>query len=398
MKLLVNALSALQGGGQVYISSILPFVKKYPDIETYVVCDPQFAHLYDNPSVEVLTYRNVSKKIMNRLMWEKFELPRIQKKLKIDLVFYPGGIISFEPSEFCKTAVTFQNMLIFDEKNRKKYPFGTQRLRLFLLEQISKRSFANTDLVIFISDFAKNVIDNLIPQRKGKSVVIHHGLNESFRTAGKNQIPRCPLLPEGEYLLYVSVINTFKAQIEVLYSYHNLTQKRKTKEKLLFVGPKYYRYEKMLRGEIRRLHLEDKAIIIGEIPAGLMPSVFHYAKAHIFASTCENCPNIVIESLGSGRPLFLSKILPMPEIAGSSAVYFDPYRPQELACLLNEYLDNEELMNEMGRRAFERSFNFDWSKTAHQTFEAFENLFTKKEVSKTGQGIFQNECNYSQNR
>lgn len=35
----INMLSARQGGGQVYISNILSFVKNYPDIRTYVLQD-----------------------------------------------------------------------------------------------------------------------------------------------------------------------------------------------------------------------------------------------------------------------------------------------------------------------------------------------------------------------
>ena len=105
-----------------------------------------------------------------------------------------------------------------------------------------------------------------------------------------------------------------------------------------------------------------------------MPSIYHHAKAHIFASSCENCANIVLESLGSGRPLFLSNKPPMPELAGDSAVYFEPYKPDELADLLLRYLDDERWMGEMGEKAYERSFLYSWEVTANKTFQMITKL------------------------
>jgi len=169
----------------------------------------------------------------------------------------------------------------------------------------------------------------------------------------------------------------YKAHVEVVRAYYLLCQQRHTKEKLLLVGPEYAPYAKLLRREIQRLGLESKVIITGCIPHTDMPSVYHHAKAHIFASCCENCPNIVLESLGSGRPLFLSNRPPMPEVGVGSAVYFDPYKPQELADLLSRYLDDEPWMKEMGRRAFERSLRYSWETTARKIFQAFEDLFAK---------------------
>jgi glycosyltransferase involved in cell wall biosynthesis len=378
MKLVINTLSARQGGGQVYVSNILRFVKDYPDIKTYVLADPEFAHLYNYPSVELICRKELSQNILKRVLWEKYSLPLLLERLHTDLVFCPGGTINFAPPAGCKTAVTFQNMLIFDKDNRRKYRIGYTRFRLAMLERMSRKSFEKADLVIFLTDYAKEVIDAQVPRRKGVSVVIPHGLDGKFRTADRGDIPRCEGLPDGQYLLYTSVITNFKAHLEVVRAYYILTQIRDTEEKLLLVGHKYKSYEKLLRKEMKKLHLQEKVFIIGEMPLNLMPSVYHHAKAHIFASTCENCPNIVIESLGSGRPIFLSNIPPMPEIAGDAAIYFDPYNPEQLADLLLKCLDNEQLTKQLGQRAFERSANFSWSKTAHQTFDAFGNLFDER--------------------
>jgi len=373
-RIAINTLSARQGGGQVYISHILRYAKEFPAIKVYVFTPPQFCSFYAYPGVEVVPCDTPSKSILHRMLWEKLTFPGILKRLRIDLLFCPGGIINTVPPVDCSIAVTFQNMLIFDYENRQKYRPGYVRLKLALLERISKKSFEEADLLIFISEFAKEIVCKNIPNRGGDSVVISHGLDDRFRTLYRKDIPRLNLLPNEDYLLYVSLITVYKAHIEVVRAYHSLCHKRPTKEKLLLVGPEYRPYGKLVRKEIKRLGLQDKVIITGEIPYSDMPSVYHYAKAHIFASSCENCPNIVLESLGSGRPLFLSNRPPMAEFADSSAIYFNPYDSEELARLMFEVIDDTTRLNELGNAAYANSLKYSWEATAQKIFQTFLDL------------------------
>ena len=372
----INALSALQGGGQVYLSNILRYADKFPDIKIHIFAPLQFASLYAFPGIEVITVDFASKHILIRMLWEKWQLPKLLRQLDVDLVFCPGGTIQFSAPRNCRTAITFQNMLIFDKQNRLKYPPGYMRYRLALLKRLSENNFRNADLVIFISEYAKSILDEKVPDRRGRSFVIYHGTDNSFRKIGRKHVPRIKSLPDGDYLLYVSLIDVYKAHVEVVRAYYLLCQQRHTKEKLLLVGPNGTPYGKVVRKEIRRLRLEDRIFMVGRVPYADMPSVYHYAKAHIFASACENCPNIVIESLGSKRPLFLSNRPPMPELAGDAAVYFDPDKPEELAALLLKYLDDERWAERMGQKAYERSFRYNWESTAKKTFEAILRLKT----------------------
>lgn len=381
MKLAINALSSIVGGGQVYLSNVLHYIGKFPEIKIYVFAPPQFTNLYKSSEVQVIPCAVPSKSLLHRLLWERWKLPQLLEELEIDMLFCPGGIISTKPPTNCLTATTFQNMLIFDREGQRRYKFSYQRFRLELLKWISAKSFKNADLLIFISEYAKKIIDEAIPDRRGSSTVIPHGLDDTFRTACKDDVNRLAILPDTEYLLYVSVLDVFKAQVEVIRAYHSLCQKRITKEKLLLVGPEYPPYGRLVRREIERRGLQDKVILIGKIPYSDMPSLYHHAKAHIYASSCENCPNIVLESLGSGRPLFLSKRPPMPEFVGDAAVYYDPYDPCELTDLLLRYLDDEVLIMEMGKRAFEISRNYSWETTAIKTFEALKNVYNSSRLN-----------------
>ncbi|MCK4787533.1 MAG: glycosyltransferase, partial [Desulfobacteraceae bacterium] len=105
-----------------------------------------------------------------------------------------------------------------------------------------------------------------------------------------------------------------------------------------------------------------------------LPSLYHNAKAIIFASKCENCPNILLESLAAAKPLFVSNRAPMPEFAKEGAVYFDPSNPDQLAQRMLEVIDNPKKVEELSRAAYLNSLNYSWEATGRKTFKMMQEL------------------------
>ncbi len=180
-------------------------------------------------------------------------------------------------------------------------------------------------------------------------------------------------LPE-RYVAYVSIVTVYKAQLEVVRAWALMRKARRSSEKLLFVGPSNHEYEEKVRHLIADLGLQDEVILLGDVPYDALPAVYHAAVANIFASSCENCPNILLEALAAGRPVLCSDYQPMPEFAGDAALYLDPYNPQSLAARLCEVLDDPRLSVELGRRSRERSAEFQWKRSAEATWQALSDL------------------------
>jgi glycosyltransferase involved in cell wall biosynthesis len=308
-----------------------------------------------------------------RAVWEFAALPRLIKQLKVDLLFCPGGSVGRRIPKGCKVATTFQNMMPFDLRQRRKYPLGAMRLRNWLLEKVLFSSMLRSDLVIFISEYAKSVIAARAKERHLRSVVIPHGINPVFRK-GPAPLPRPGWLPEEGYFLYVSTLDVYKAQLEVIEAYSILKRIRKTPEKLVLVGPEYAAYADMVRGAITARGLTNDVLVIGNVPHEDLPAAYQNSLANIFASETENCPFILLEALGAGRPLFVSSRPPMPEFGGDAVVYFDPSRPEELASRLEKVIGDVVMMESLAELAFERSLKYQWDHTATRTWEAFQAL------------------------
>jgi glycosyltransferase involved in cell wall biosynthesis len=270
-------------------------------------------------------------------------------------------------------------MIPFEPAIRAKYPLlGRQRIRNRLLENALLKGMILSDLVIFISEFARQAILNRVPEGIRKSVVIPHGISEPFRISPDRPPTRPDWARNHEYLLYVSILDVYKNQIEVLQGYHRLKQIRKTNEKLVFVGHHATPYGRKVKKEIARLGLGGDVILTGNLPYLELPKAYFHAKMNIFASGCENCPNILLEALGAGRPLIVSNRPPMPEIGGGSLLYFDPFSPDDFTSKVATVIDDPIHLQRLSAESRERSHRYNWAETARLTWNALQRLEGEK--------------------
>lgn len=373
MRVLINALSARQGGGQTYLRNLLAFLPREGAVEVFVLA-PESLPL---PQADNITRIRVDWPVENpylRAVWEKMRLAPLARELGADILFCPGGIVGTRAPRGCKTVTMFRNMIPFDMAQRRKYPLGYHRLRNWILERVMLQSMLRADLVIFLSGFAHDVIESRARGRLRANVIIPHGINPSFRRPQGGSLPRPAWLPDENYLLYASTLDFYKAQVEVVQGYALLKQKRATREKLILAGPGNPLYATKVHSEIARLGLNGDVIVPGEIPYNDMPAVYQHALINIFASETENCPNILLESLAAGRPVVCSNRPPMPEFGAGAVRYFDPASPQQLAEQLLQIIDDPVLQDRFAAKAVERAELYDWRQTAHLTWSAIEDL------------------------
>lgn len=372
--ILINALSARQGGGQTYVKNLLDNVADRSGLTVFIVAPRSFIlPEIVGKIVRVPTSHNMTTNPYLRVLWERIALPRLLRRLKIDLLFCPGGSVGYGIPASCKIATTFQNMMPFDLKQRQKYPFGMMRIRNWLLERVLLSGMMRSDLVIFISEYAKSVIHARSGNKLIESVIIPHGINQSFRR-GAHALTKPDWLPSGPYLLYVSTLDVYKAQLEVVKAYSYFKASHGNAPKLVLVGPEYAPYAREVRMYIASHGLTDDVILLGNVPHMDLPAAYQNALVNIFASETENCPFILLEALGSGRPMLVSSRPPMPEFAGDSVIYFDPSEPDDLAEKLSALLIDTPLMEQLSERALEQSLKFQWEATGRATWNALETV------------------------
>ena len=365
--ILFSALSARRGGGLTYIRNV---VREFPCGAGHrlTILSPQpIEGLADHPDVEWAqapswTLRPIPRVLFGSIYFRYFW----SRRHEVDAVYYAGGSFDIALPPVVKTIVAFRNMLPFDQRARDLYPYGWIRLRHWLLEHAQSAAFRRADLVIFISQHARDVIDQLLSDRKGRSVVIPHGAS---RTTGPLAPAIAQRLPE-KFVLYLSIIDVYKAQVELVEAWAKLRERRNIEGKLVLAGPEYPPYAARLRAMISRLRLEDEVILTGPIAHDQVSDLARRALVNVFMSSCENCPNILLELLLVGRPLLVSSIAPMPEFGGPRLAYADPYDVEEIAAKLARLLDDPAYAADVADAAAERSGQFTWKRSGEMTWTA----------------------------
>lgn len=324
--LIINGISARRGGGQTNLINLMNYLPEYK-CKVIFILNSSNVKLFDKyKSDQITTYEavNASKSILHRIVWEKFILPKKLKEWNADIYYAPGGTMTINVSKNCTAITTLQNMLPFDSTERKRFPFFSYlRHKLLLLRFLFLKSYKMADKVIFISNYSRAIVKGYMPNIEEKSTVIPLGISENFLKSNDKYILPTNIKSDDFYL-YVSNLDYYKAQKELVYSWKKLIDNGFSGQ-LILAGPNISKYGDEVLALIKELKLNDDVVYIGGVDYNKLPSLYKMSKALIFASSCECCPNILLEMLSFGKPIFCSDKQPMPEFGEDVVIYFDPY-------------------------------------------------------------------------
>ena len=284
MKILINALSALRGGGQTYLINLLTeFNNLKLDCLLIVIVNSKNYHIFEkfhSTNIQVIESKFASHNVLFRFAWEILYLPIYLKINSVNSYFAPGGIMVSIMPKGCKSFTALRNMLPFDEKERSRFPlFSYIRFKLWLLKHLFLVSYKMSNKVIFISKYSMEEVSKYIPSVKYKSKIIYHGVNHNFKYNNDSN----SILPDGlvknEYYLYVSILDVYKAQKQVVEEWLEMNSNG-NQLPLVLVGPVYNNYGEYVVNKIRSSKATN-IIYLGEVDYNDLPQLYQKARALI---------------------------------------------------------------------------------------------------------------------
>ena len=300
--------------------------------------------------------------LLRRQMWQRTALPSLARASS-DLLFAPGGTTA---ATSVPLVAMSQNLLPFESRERQRYGLSIKRLRLTFLKTAQTRTFRRADGLIFLTQYARDVVCREVGG-VARHVVVPHGVSDRFRRRPADEL-RGPTAQSPLRLLYVSVVALYKHQWHVAEAVARLREEG-IPVHLDLVGPAEPQALGLLRAKLATLG--DKATAVtyhGPLPFEALHEVYASADAFVFASSCENLPNIVMEAMAAGLPIASSNRGPMPEILGDAGVYFDPEEPRSIANALRSLVLDPDLRRRCAAAASKRAQPFTWERCADDTF------------------------------
>lgn len=301
-----------------------------------------------------------------RLAWQRFQLPRQASQAGCALLFAPGGS---HGGGFRPVVTMSRNMLPFEWRELRRYGLSWTAIRLALLRLAQARTYRRADGLIFLTRYARERVEAAVGATAARTTTIPHGIDGRFLRPPRPPRALAECSADRPFrILYVSIIDVYKHQWRAAEAVAALRAEG-LPVALDLAGPAYPPALARLRRTLERVDPAGECVrYLGPAPHADLPGLYAAADVCLFASSCENMPNILLEGMASGLPVACARRGPMPEILGEAGAWFDPEDPADIARALRELAASPARRAELAAASFERSRQYSWRRCADETF------------------------------
>lgn len=347
----------------------------------------------ENSIKEIIVFS--SKKVLNQLPDKTWLIKKSYSWLNKTLIhrlFFQLFLYDQEVSKYCDILFSItgdyigkfkpmigmsRNMLLYEKDIWKEINSHKETLRFRLNYLKQKRNFKNASGIIFISNYAKKFVNKVFDLENKSQILIHHGISPKFKGELKSQLSLDSYSFSNPFnFIYVSTVHVYKHQWNVVKAIGNLRD-RGIPVKLTLVGGVIFEPAgELLEKTINDVDPGNEFIsYLGHLPYDSIENEYRKADGIIFASTCENMPNILIESMASCLPIACSNKDPMPEFLKEGGFYFNAKSVSSIEESLINLLNSKEEREKKIKENLKQINEFSWQKTSLETFKFIKEIY-----------------------
>lgn len=366
----IDATSIVDGGGLTHLKNLIyHYSNKSQKNQIRLIIYASKKVLAELPNNKILTKRNftlLNKSIYHRLFFQKFHYDKYIKR-ECDILFSLTGDYT---GNFRPYIGMSQNMLLYEREFWTQIKSIKEKARIYFSYIRQKKCFKNAESIIFLSKYAMDYISIQLKLENKNKIVINHGISNQFISKG-NEIKSIENYSFNSpfKLLYVSTVHVYKNQWNVVEAVSRLRFEGYPVNLTLIGDIIYSPSGKLLKKTIKRLDPQNRFIKhILSVPHLKIAEYYQKHDGIIFASSCENMPNILLEGMGAGKPIACSDKNPMKEFLKEGGLYFDATSINSIFKTLKNMLETLKLFNEINLNNLENLKMYDWNKTSSETF------------------------------
>ena len=244
---------------------------------------------------------------------------------------------------------------------------------LGLKNALWRRSACWADHVVTISEHAKQELMQWFRLPEKRITVTPLVDQRWFVTPTTSDIGRVNAeyaLPE-RFFLFVGTLQPRKNVSQLIAAHRRLPDTVRREFPLVVVG----RAGWGCNAEVAALNEGDQGALrwLRYVPDGDLVPLVSRATALVFPSLHEGFGLPVLEAFAVGIPVLSSNATSLPEVAGDSAILFDPNQSDEIAEAMKLLINDDVLAKklEFGR---ERAALFTWERTAEMTADVYRRV------------------------
>jgi len=356
----------LEGIGRFTFEVLKRITKSHPEIHFYFIFDrPHSDEFVFEKNIMPVVAPPKARHPVIFYYWFEYVIPKILKKDNNNLFLSPDGYLSLK-TDIKSLAVIHDLNFIHRPKD---LPFAVRKYYNHFFPMFAKKAAR----IATVSEYSKNDICQTLNISENKIDVVYNGVSDSFQIIDKNQKKK--IREEysfgEEYFIYVGSLHKRKNIPTLLKAFEEFKQENSGSLKLLIVGEKMFN-DSDIEHVLKTLSCKNDVIFTGRLSDQELPLLIGSAFAMVFIPFFEGFGIPLLEAMACGIPIITSNVTSLPEIAGESALYADPYSVTSVAGQMKKLINDRKLYNEMINRGIERKNNFSWDKTASLLWQSIE--------------------------
>ncbi len=239
------------------------------------------------------------------------------------------------------------------------------------------RTVKNSDIIITISQSAKNDIIANLGVAESKIRVLYPGVDEGeYTPATKAEVAKmkAKLGIKKDYILFQSTLEPRKNILNILTACSSLSDKAKKRYCLVLAGKPGWHFQETKRhiDQARKLGLE--IIETGYVDDEDNPALFTGASVLVSPSFYEGFGMNLLKAMICKTPVVTSNISSMPEVVGKYGVLVDPYDPKDIAKGIESVLTDAKLASKLSNGGPMQAKKFRWENSAKKLSQIIEDL------------------------
>ncbi len=356
--LLINLsfLLAEPTGISTYAANVFPYLKKLDPTLLTAHHYPEFnCHSIPNN----LTPAQGTKGHFNRLLWTQFQLPKIYKQLKADLLFSPIP----EAPLYQKT----RNIIMVHDLIPLRFPRWNSALTQYFKWWFPEVLRQSEHIICNSQATADDLVNFFqVPAQKITPILLAYNA-QHFRHLEN----LAPVNPDSKpYFLYLGRHDPHKNLTRLLTAFSKLSNSKDYE--LWLAGPTDKRYTPKLKLQAQELGIQNQVKFLDYVSYEQLPIILNQAFALVFPSLWEGFGFPVIEAMACGTPVITSNLSSLPEVAGDAAILVNPYEVLELTNAMQSLIQDQKMRSQLIDRSLQQAKQFSWEKTGLETQAVLE--------------------------
>lgn len=246
-----------------------------------------------------------------------------------------------------------------NRKELEEYKYGAQK----------------SDLIITISESAKNDIIENLGVSEDKIEIVHPGIDlenysQKYEKEELERIRNKYKLP-SEYILYLGTIEPRKNIERTIKAFIKYKKEVKDDLKLVIAGGKGWKYDNIMK-LIESMGTD--IILTGYIDEEDKIPIYKLAQIFAFPSLYEGFGMPVLEAMAAGVPVVTSNVSSLPEVAGDAAILVDPLNEDEIFEAYKKIRNDSIYREKMIQKGYEQAKKYQWKYSVKVLEQIYEKI------------------------